>query len=101
MVTVILLCYFLHPEKYEEQPTHQLFCCVIVVLCYFAVNVKLKLIYDFFHSQYEFGDIIAFPRQKCSCEEPIYYHYAIYVGKQPIDGKQPGQDIFHHSGMCG
>lgn len=56
--------------------------------------------YDFFHSQYQFGDIIAFPRKKmCSCGPTLYSHYAIYVGNETIPGKSPDQDIFHRTGM--
>ncbi|XP_026225605.1 lecithin retinol acyltransferase-like [Anabas testudineus] len=46
--------------------------------------------------EYQFGDIIAFPRKKiCGCGPALYSHYAIYVGNENIPGKEPDQDIFH------
>ncbi|CAK6967820.1 HRAS-like suppressor 2 [Scomber scombrus] len=48
---------------------------------------------------YEFGDIISFSR-KC-CGKPLYKHYAVYVGNEDFDGKEPGQDIFHHTSIKG
>lgn len=65
------------------------------------VNVKLKLIHDFFHSQYQFGDIIAFSHtKKCSWKSALFKRYAIYVGKEKFDGKGPDQDIFPRTGKC-
>lgn len=57
---------------------------------------------DFSHSQYTFGDMIAFPKKiNCICKEVIYKHYAIYVGNKTFEGlqKAPDEDIFHYTGM--
>lgn len=51
-------------------------------------------------SQFEFGDIIVFPRPACmkSCTGlAVYNHYGVYVGNEVIDGKLEGQDLFHHN----
>ncbi|XP_014028361.2 uncharacterized protein [Salmo salar] len=45
--------------------------------------------------QFDFGDIIKFKRKI----GPVSFnHYVIYVDDQDIEGKLPGQDIFHFSG---
>lgn len=48
--------------------------------------VKISVV---FHSQleFEFGDLIAFP--KCNClGKSVYKHYAVYVGDKEFDGKK-------------
>ncbi|CAK6967822.1 phospholipase A and acyltransferase 1-like [Scomber scombrus] len=61
-----------------------------------AVILQLTVIIIECHN-YKFGDMIAFPR-RCGCiKKPVYKHFAIYVGDKPFPGKQPGQDIFHHT----
>lgn len=45
--------------------------------------------------KFDFGDIIKFKRKI----GPVSFnHYVIYVDDQDIEGKLPGQDIFHFSG---
>uniref|UniRef100_A0A3Q1K7B6 LRAT domain-containing protein n=1 Tax=Anabas testudineus TaxID=64144 RepID=A0A3Q1K7B6_ANATE len=66
---------------------------ILVLCCVICSKVETNV---FFHSQYQFGDIIAFPRKKiCGCGPALYSHYAIYVGNENIPGKEPDQDIFH------
>uniref|UniRef100_A0A3Q2GI22 LRAT domain-containing protein n=1 Tax=Cyprinodon variegatus TaxID=28743 RepID=A0A3Q2GI22_CYPVA len=49
---------------------------------------------------YNFGDIIAFPKvMGCKCMPlATYKHYAVYVGKEEFEGKKPDEDIFHLTG---
>lgn len=51
--------------------------------------------FHFLHSQYEFGDIIMFPRAI-----GLYAHFAVYVGNEAFNGKKDGDDIFEFSGTC-
>ncbi|XP_015224692.1 PREDICTED: uncharacterized protein LOC107080996 [Cyprinodon variegatus] len=54
----------------------------------------------FFQQNYNFGDIIAFPKvMGCKCMPlATYKHYAVYVGKEEFEGKKPDEDIFHLTG---
>lgn len=65
----------------------------------FAGNIKLVKISVVFHSQLEFGDIIAFP--KCNClGKSVYKHYAVYVGDKEFDGKNKEENLFERTGKC-
>lgn len=61
--------------------------------------VKISVV---FHSQleFEFGDLIAFP--KCNClGKSVYKHYAVYVGDKEFDGKKKKEEnIFERTGKC-
>ncbi|KAK0136059.1 Phospholipid-metabolizing enzyme A-C1 [Merluccius polli] len=49
-----------------------------------------------FHSQFQFGDVIAIPRELCDCFPSNYTHYAVWVGDVNFTGKKPGANIFEH-----
>uniref|UniRef100_A0A3B4XH56 LRAT domain-containing protein n=1 Tax=Seriola lalandi dorsalis TaxID=1841481 RepID=A0A3B4XH56_SERLL len=61
-----------------------------------GVILQITIILTGINGQYEFGDIISFKRG-CSCL-PLYKHFAVYVDNVNIEGKLPGQDIFHCTG---
>lgn len=45
--------------------------------------------------QYEFGDIISYPRKCLGIKKSFYKHFAVYVGDEVFEGKKPEDDIFH------
>ncbi|KAM3614682.1 uncharacterized protein V6R79_017954 [Siganus canaliculatus] len=61
-----------------------------------AVLLQLAAIITHTTAQYNFGDIIAFPRNCDANNKPQYIHFGIYVGGQNVPNVNQGNnDLFH------
>ncbi|KAK0136058.1 hypothetical protein N1851_028047 [Merluccius polli] len=62
-------------------------------LVVFVVILQLSITAIDTLDEFQFGDIIAFPRKP-------YQHYAVWVGDENFEGKEPGENIFEYQSRC-